>query len=124
MKRIVVADDSTMARAFVIKCLRIAGYHDTQVAEAGDGQEALELLRESPADMLITDLNMPVLDGLQLVRRVSASPKLIGIPILVITSVANPETEKELLDSGAKRVMCKPINPAEFAQALKGVAGQ
>ena len=121
MKRVVIADDSTMARAFVSKCLHIAGYHDLEVVEAKNGQEALELLREQPTDMLITDLSMPVLDGLQLVRRVSASPKLIGIPIVVITSVANEATEKELLDSGAKLVLRKPVSPADFAQAIKGV---
>jgi two-component system, chemotaxis family, chemotaxis protein CheY len=123
VKRVVIADDSTMARAFIIKCLHVAGYHDAEIAEAKNGQEALEFLREKPADLLITDLNMPVLDGLQLVRRVSASPKLIGVPILVITSVANPATEKELMDSGAKLVLSKPVNPAEFAQAVKGVIG-
>jgi len=121
MKRIVIADDSSMARAFVKKCLLVSGYHDAEFVEAKNGQEALDRLREKPTDILVTDLNMPVLDGLQLVRRVSASPKLFGLPILVITSVANETTEKELLDSGAKLVLGKPVSPAEFAQAVKGV---
>ena len=77
MKRVVIADDSSMARAFIIKCLHVAGYHDAEIAEAKNGQEALEFLREKPADLLITDLNMPVLDGLQLVRRVSASRRMV-----------------------------------------------
>jgi two-component system, chemotaxis family, chemotaxis protein CheY len=119
MLRIVIADDSSMARAFARKCLEIAGYRDAEFVEAKNGDEAVNLLREKRADLLVTDLNMPVLDGLQVVRRVSASPKLNGMPVIVITSAANPAMKQQLLDAGATCVLSKPVSPADIAEAVK-----
>lgn len=118
IKRIVIADDSTMARMFTRRCLEIAGCQGATFVEASNGEEALKLLKEEKADLLVTDLHMPVLDGEQLLSRILASPKLSGLPVIVITSADNPAKEKRFREMGAFAVLGKPVSPSVLAQAL------
>ncbi len=117
--KILIADDSGTARMFIKQCLEISISDDVEFSEAVNGQEALKLLKEDRFDLLVTDLNMPVLDGRELIRRVSASPKLTGLPIMVITSSGNEARKQELLDLGAKVVLRKPVNPMKIAEGLE-----
>ena len=119
--KILIADDSGTARMFIKQCLEISITEDVEFVEAANGQEALKLLKEGGVELLVTDLNMPVLDGRELIRRVSASPKLIGLPIMVITSSGNEARKQELLDLGAKVVLRKPVNPMKVAEGLEVV---
>ncbi len=120
--KIVIADDSGMARMFIKQCVEISVTEEVEFLEAEDGKQALELLKDAEADLLITDLNMPVLDGRELIRRVSASPKLSGIPIMVITSSGNQARQDELLEMGACVVLRKPVNPMTIGEGLEAVA--
>lgn len=119
MKRIVIADDSQTARMFIRRCLEIVGLQNATIVEANHGKEALVLVKEAPTDLLITDLNMPVMDGQTLLKWVKASPRLAGLPVLVITSAGNPAKEKELLDLGAFGVLGKPVSPPVLMAALE-----
>jgi len=118
MKRIIIADDSATARMFIKRCLQIIGLGDAEFVEAEDGKQALEAAKEQPADLLLTDLNMPVMDGQTLVKWVKASPKLCKMPIVVITSAGNPAKEAQLLELGAYRVLNKPVSPPMMMAAL------
>lgn len=118
---ILIADDSGTARMFIKQCLEISIEEDVEFLEAANGQEALQLLKNAGADILVTDLNMPVLDGRELIRRVSASPKLNGMPIMVITSSGNEARKKELLEMGAGVVLRKPVNPMKIAEGLEAL---
>ena len=118
MKRIIIADDSATARMFIRRCLVIIGFEDGAIVEAPDGKEALERVKEEPTDLLVTDLNMPVMDGQSLLRRMKANPKLNGIPVLVITSAGNPAKEAELMELGALAVLNKPVSPANLMDVL------
>ena len=119
MKRIIIADDSATARMFIIRCLQIVGLGDAEFIEAEDGKQALEAAKKQPADLLLTDLNMPVMDGQTLVKWVKASPKLCDMPIIVITSAGNPAKEAQLLELGAYRVLNKPVSPPMMMDALQ-----
>ena len=118
MKRIIIADDSTTARMFIKRCLQIIGLGDVEIIEAEHGEEALAAAKAQPADLLLTDLNMPVMDGETLVKWVKASPKLGDLPIIVITSAGNPAKEAQLLELGAHRVLNKPVSPPVMMEAL------
>ena len=120
--KIMIADDSGTARMFIKQCLEISIEEDVEFLEAENGKVALEKLKEEPADMLVTDLNMPVLDGRELIRRISASPKLNGMPIMVITSSGNQARQDELLEMGAGVVLRKPVNPMTIGEGLEQLA--
>jgi len=118
MKRIIIADDSTTARMFIKRCLQIIGLGDVEIIEAEHGKEALAAAKAQEVDLLLTDLNMPVMDGETLIKWVKASPKLGDLPIIVITSAGNPAKEAQLLELGAHRVLNKPVSPPMMMDAL------
>ena len=121
IKKIIVADDSATARMIIKRCLEIAGFLDVQVIEAKDGQEALGLAKENHTDLLITDLNMPNMDGRTLLKQVKASPRLNPIPVLIISSAINEAVEKELIELGALGVVNKPLTPTSVSEALQNI---
>lgn len=121
MNRIVIADDSATARMFIRRCLEIIGLGEAALVEAENGREALSLLKEEKADLLLTDLNMPVMDGATLLKWVKSSPRLHDLPVLVITSAGNPAKEQELTALGAFGVLNKPISPVVLMEALKSL---
>lgn len=124
MKRIVVADDSQTARMFIRRCLEIIGLQDAEIVEAVNGKEALALVKEKPTDLLVTDLNMPVMDGETLVKWVKANPRLSELPILVITSAGNPAKEAELAGLGVFGVLSKPVSPQNLLGMLTPLMAQ
>jgi two-component system chemotaxis response regulator CheY len=119
VKRIVVADDSATARMFIRRCLEIIGLGDAMIVEAENGKDALSKIKEAPTDLLITDLNMPVMDGETLLKWLNANPKLAGLPTLVVTSAGNPAKEAELLVLGAMAVLNKPVSPPALLEKLE-----
>ncbi len=120
-KRVVIADDSALARMFLRRCLEITGLNDAEFVEAADGAEALEKLKEVPTDLLVTDLTMPDVDGLELMRAIAASPRLNGTPVLVVTSAGNEAQREELMSLGVIAILSKPINPPVVADALEKI---
>ena len=118
MKRIIIADDSATARMFIKRCLEIIGLGDAEIVEAEHGKEALAAAKEKLPDVLLTDLNMPVMDGETLLKWVKASPKLCELPVIVNTSAGNPAKEAQLLQIGARQVLNKPVSPPVMMQAL------
>ncbi|PLX84980.1 MAG: response regulator [Desulfuromonas sp.] len=124
MKRIVIADDSDTARMFIRRCLEIIGLADATFVEAANGKEALEKVKEAPTDLLLTDLHMPVMDGIGLLTRVKASPLLHDLPVLVVTSAGNEAQEKELMVFGAFGVLSKPVSPAAMMEILEPLMQQ
>jgi two-component system chemotaxis response regulator CheY len=121
IKNIVIADDSALARMFIRRCLEIAGLGDANFFEASDGSEAILRMKEVKADLLVTDLTMPNMNGIELMRKISASPRLSGTPVLVVTSAGNVEQRKELIQLGATRILSKPISPQLLIEAIQEV---
>ncbi|MDR2117749.1 MAG: response regulator [Planctomycetaceae bacterium] len=121
IKNIVIADDSALARMFIRRCLEIAGLGDANFFEASDGSEAIAKMKEIKADMLVTDLTMPNMNGIELMRKIAASPRLSGTPVLVVTSAGNEEQRRELLELGVTRILSKPISPPILIEAIQQV---
>ena len=119
MNRIVIADDSSTARMFIQRCLEISGCRDAEFIEAANGREAIEHLRASPTDLLISDLHMPEMDGLALLKFVKSSPRLHDIPVIIISSAANPKKIKELSEAKAFKILKKPISPAVLTTVIE-----
>ncbi len=102
--RIVVADDSLSTRSAVRSILEIAGY---EVLAAADGAEALELVRTQGVHLVVSDVQMPRMDGLELARRVRTSPGLERLPVVLVTSLSAPEERAAGLAAGADAYLVK-----------------
>lgn len=122
--KIVIADDSATARMVVKRCLEIAGFYDAEFVEAGNGNEALEKVRETDPDLVFTDLTMPEMDGMEMLWAIRQEEAFKELPVVFITSANNPAKEAELLELGAYAVLAKPLNPAELAEAVRPLIPQ
>jgi len=119
MARMVLAvDDSTSMRQMVRATLVSAGYG---VVEAADGQEALEYARENPVDLVITDVNMPRMDGITLVSELRLLPSYRLTPVLLLTTESSMEKKMEGKKAGATGWIVKPFNPAQLLATLARV---
>ncbi|MCA9509808.1 MAG: response regulator [Myxococcales bacterium] len=121
LRRILVVDDSSVARKIVVRCLRGLGYDEVEFDEAEHGQAALDLLREREPDLIVTDLNMPVMDGVSMLRRIKASPRLQHIPVIVVSSVLNEARKRELVERGVDLLVEKPVSPPDLAAAIERI---
>ena len=119
--QIIVADDSLTARMFTVRCLEVAGVADKTVREATNGQEVLDFLEQQTADLLVLDINMPELDGQEVLKKVKADERFKEIPVVIVSSVSNPEMDKNLKDYGAYAVIKKPVTPAKFVEPIQGL---
>lgn len=116
-KSILVVDDTRSMRAMVAAVLQGAGY---EVAEAGDGLEALDLARKRVFDLVVTDHNMPGMDGVTLVKELRALPDYDPVALIVLSTEAGPELKQKGREAGATGWMAKPFDP----QRMLDIVGQ
>jgi two-component system, chemotaxis family, chemotaxis protein CheY len=117
-KHVMTVDDSKTMRDMVSFTLRSAGF---QVTEAEDGQKALFTLRSAQVDVIITDLNMPNMDGVALIRRLRADPKYRVVPILMLTTEGDPGKKAEGRAAGATGWIVKPFDPKKLVDVVNRV---
>lgn len=108
-KTILIADGSPVMRRVVERSLRLAGLEAQQVYEAGDGQEALNLAQQHIPDLILTDLNLAGMDGLQLLRKLRETEAIREVPVVIITSQAGEAHVLEALELGARGFIRKPF---------------
>lgn len=106
-KKILVAEDSASIRKFITLALKLRGY---QVITAVDGMEAMEKLPNEDIDLLITDLNMPNIDGYKLISNIRNSDDYKGLPIIILSSLSGDEDVQQGLSAGANSYLIKPFN--------------
>jgi chemosensory pili system protein ChpA (sensor histidine kinase/response regulator) len=116
--RVLLCDDSRSLREAVSRILAVAGY---AVQTAPDGWEAWELLQDHPFDLLVTDLEMPRMDGFDLIARVRRDPELKALPILVLTSRSSVENRMRCDTLGATGLLSKPVNRRVFIERVGDV---
>ncbi len=108
--RALIVDDSSVMRKIVERCLRQAGLDALVVLEAGTGVEALELLRTAKVDLILTDINMPSMDGLELVRQIRAQDLARGVPVVMITTESSEEHVKQAIQAGARGLHSQAVH--------------
>ena len=118
MKFLVVDDFSTMRR-IVRNLLKELGF--TNVDEAEDGQVALQKLSSLPFDFVVTDWNMPNMDGLTLLQNIRANPSLKHLPVLMITAEAKKENIIAAAQAGASGYIVKPVTAATLSEKLEKI---
>jgi two-component system, chemotaxis family, chemotaxis protein CheY len=117
---ILAVDDSASMRQMVGHTLRSAGY---EVLEASDGIEALEVAKGKVVDIVITDVNMPNMDGITLVARLRTLPDYRLVPLLLLTTESSTEKKMQGKQAGATGWMVKPFNPEQLLATLNRVLG-
>ena len=118
MARILVVDDSTTMRQMVTFTLTSAGH---QVIEAADGIEAVEAAKKGRFDLIISDVNMPGMNGLELVRALRAMPDYKFIPVLMLTTESGQDLKQRGREAGATGWIVKPFSPDVLLATLKKV---
>jgi two-component system chemotaxis response regulator CheY len=111
-------DDSASVRMMVHFTLSGLGF---QIVEAENGRDALKKLESNPVDMLITDVNMPELDGISLVRKVRENPSYRFLPIIILSTESRTRIKNEGRCAGATEWIVKPFNPEQLIAAVRRV---
>ncbi len=117
-KTIMTVDDSPSVRQMVVFTLRQGGY---EVIEAVDGCDGLSKLRGASCDMVITDLNMPVMDGISLIREVRNDPAYRTLPIVMLTTESQEVRKQEGKAAGATGWIVKPFKPEQLLAVVRRV---
>jgi two-component system chemotaxis response regulator CheY len=116
--RALIVDDSSVMRKIVERSLRQAGLDPLVVREAGTGVEALEILRSDRVDLILTDINMPAMDGLEFVRQVRAQNLAPGVPVVMITTESSEEHVKQAIQAGARGYIRKPFTAEQVRERV------
>ncbi len=111
-----IIDDSSVMRKIVERSLRQAGINLTQVFEAGNGAEALAVLQVNRVDLILCDVNMPVMDGLEFIKQLPAVPNAKDVPVVMITTEGSEHHVVQALSSGAKGYIRKPFTPEQVRE--------
>jgi two-component system, chemotaxis family, chemotaxis protein CheY len=119
-KTILSVDDSVSALQMIKLTLAAAGY---QVIQAGNGAEGLAKARSTAADMVITDLNMPVMNGIGLIRELRRLPNYKGVPIVFLTTESDPAMKQEAKAAGATGWITKPFQQDQLVSVMRKVLG-
>lgn len=120
---ILIVDDSATTRAFIRRTIGLAGFPVADLYEAGDGAAALGVLAARRVDLVVTDLHMPTMDGIEMTRRMRADPACRDIPVVVITADPNTDRLDRLREAGVKGYLRKPFTPESVRGALELAMG-
>ncbi|MCC7265378.1 MAG: response regulator [Candidatus Latescibacteria bacterium] len=120
---ILVVDDSTTVRAVLAKTLELAHIPVNQLYQAANGRQALGILQETWIDLVLTDINMPVMDGMELVREMAGDGLLRQVPVVVISTEGSEVRIAELKQQGIQGYIRKPFTPEQVKEVVEHVLG-
>ena len=121
---VLIVDDSSPMRAVIKKVVKASGFNVDQFFEASDGREAYKILNEEWLDLVLTDYNMPDMDGLELLGKMQKDENLKSIPVVMITTEGSRQRIDEFLAKGAEDYVKKPFTPEEIKQKLNLIMGE
>lgn len=116
--RALIVDDSSVMRKIVERALRQAGLDALVVHEAGSGAEGLEVLKTKTVDLILSDINMPTMDGLEFLRQIRAQNLAQDVPVIMITTESSEEHVKQAIQAGAKGYIRKPFTAEQVKERV------
>lgn len=116
--RALIVDDSSVMRKIVERALRQAGLEALVVHEAGSGAEGLEVLKTRTVDLILSDINMPIMDGLEFLRQIRAQDLAQGVPVVMITTESSEEHVKQAIQAGARGYIRKPFTAEQVKERV------
>jgi two-component system chemotaxis response regulator CheY len=121
---VLIVDDSPVMRSFIRRVLALSGFEVGEYVEAGNGEEALTQLAAHRVDVILTDINMPRMNGEELLRRLCADGVLKTTPAVVISTDATNERIVRMIQLGAQGYMSKPFTPETLREEIERVLGE
>jgi two-component system, chemotaxis family, chemotaxis protein CheY len=115
-KRALIVDDSSVMRKIVERSIRQAGIDLAEVREASNGAEGLGTLKEQSVDLILCDINMPVMDGIEFLRQLQTMEQAKGIPVVMITTEGSESHVVQALSIGARGYIRKPFTPEQVKE--------
>jgi len=122
--KMLVVDDSLPMRAIIIRTVKASGFTDTEFLQAGNGEEALKMLGNEWLDLVITDYNMPDMNGVALIQEMKKDDILKAIPVLVVTTEGSRPKVEEFIQEGAAGYVKKPFTPEDIRFELTKILGE
>ena len=122
--RIMIVDDSPAMRTFIGRIIQLSGLDVACCIQASNGMEALNLLREQLVDVVLSDINMPVMDGEQLLRELANDAALRKVPVVVVSTDSTDLRRKRMLELGARGYVRKPFAPETLRYELEMALGE
>ena len=116
--RALIVDDSSVMRKIVERSLRQAGLEALVVYEAGSGHDGLDLLKTQQVDVILSDINMPSMDGLEFLRQIRAQQLAPGVPVVMITTESSEEHVKAAIQAGARGYIRKPFTAEQVKERV------
>ena len=116
--RILIVDDSPVMRKYIRRVIDLAGMDLGECFEAGNGQEALGVLNQTWVDIVLTDINMPVMNGEEFMQQVSVDPLFSTIPVIVVSTDRSESRWERMRSLGAKDYVTKPLFPQTLGDAM------
>jgi two-component system chemotaxis response regulator CheY len=116
--RALIVDDSSVMRKIIERSLRQAGLESLIVYEAGSGIEGLKVLKSKRVDLVLSDINMPSMDGLEFVRSLRSQQLAPGVPVVMITTESSEEHVKQAIQAGATGYIRKPFTADQVKQRV------
>ena len=121
---ILIVDDSMPMRAVIIKTIRASGYGAATYFQAENGQDALVQLRDNWLDLVVTDYNMPDMNGLDLIKEMKKDDVLSAIPVIVVTTEGSQKKIEEFMEQGAAGYVKKAFTPELIRKKLAEILGE
>ncbi len=121
--RIMIVDDSPAMRSFIGRIIQLSGLDVASCVHASNGLEALNLLRKQMVDIVLSDINMPVMDGEKLLQELAKDAELMKVPVVVVSTDSTDLRRKRMLELGAKGYVRKPFAPETLRNELELALG-
>ncbi|MGH9814639.1 MAG: response regulator [Candidatus Acidiferrales bacterium] len=118
MKSVLIVDDSSVMRKIIERCLRQSGMKLKNIHEANDGYEGLSILQENAVDLILCDINMPTMDGLEFLQALATSEEARRIPVVMITTEGSEDRVYEALSNGARGYIRKPFTAEQLKEQV------
>jgi two-component system chemotaxis response regulator CheY len=117
-KSLMIVDDSATMRKIIMRTMRMSGLEFNHTEEAGNGKEALEKLNKGPVDIILCDINMPEMNGMELVKKVRELGSCANTKIIMVSTESSQELIDNVIADGANGYITKPFTPEKFQEKL------
>jgi len=121
---VLIVDDSSSMRAIVRKIIKVSGFNIGELLEAADGKEAIKVLTDEWVDLVLTDINMPNMNGLELISEMKKDEMLKSIPVVMVTTEGSEKRIQESMKLGASGYIKKPFLTEEIKRTLSAIMGE